>query len=158
MKLLFIICLVSFAAQSQEVKKIMAPIDLLFEGMKQGDSAAVHRAFHPSATLNTVATDANTNLPVLRGETLQEFLQAVGKPHKEVWNEMIWSPKVEVDGNFAQVWVNYAFFVDVKFNHCGVDAFHLFKDVGGSWKIFSLSDTLQKAGCNVTKEVSERIR
>ena len=157
MKLLLFFCLATFTVSGQELKKVMEPVDLLFDGMKRGDSSAVHRAFHSAAVLNTVYVDTKTNLPVLRGETLKEFLNAVGKPHTDVWNEMIWSPKIEVDGNFAQVWVNYAFYVNTRFSHCGVDAFHLFKDGSGAWKIFSLSDTRQKVGCEVPAEVSGKV-
>ena len=158
MKLLLAYCLTSFTLAGQDTKRVMEPVDLLFDGMKRGDSAAVHRAFHSSSVLNTVYVDSKTNQPVLRGETLREFLNAVGKPHTEVWNELIWSPKIEIDGNFAQVWVNYAFYVDTKFSHCGVDAFHLFRDGSGAWKIFSLSDTRQKVGCEVPAEVSGRVK
>jgi hypothetical protein len=75
-----------------------------------------------------------------------------------VWSELIWSPKIEVDGNFAQVWAPYAFYVDKTFHHCGVDAFHLFKNAAGEWKIFQLSDTRQKEGCNVPKKVTIQLK
>lgn len=149
--------LLSFSAMAQDNKAIMEPINTLFEGMKNGDSAMVHRAFHTTQTLSTVSMDA-ANQPVLKSGTLKDFLKAIGTPHKDVYNELIWSPKTEVDGNFAQVWVNYAFYAGKTFSHCGVDAFHLFRNSSGQWKIFGLADTRQKTGCNVPREVSDQLK
>ena len=104
--------------------------------------------------LHTVLNDPTTNQPLLRNETLASFLKSVGTPHKEVYNELIWGEKIEVDGDFAQVWVDYAFYLGKNFNHCGVDAFHLIRDGKGEWKIYSLSDTRRKVGCEVPKEIS----
>ena len=146
------------SGQAQESKAVLEPIARLFEGMKRGDSAMVGSAFMNVATFKTVFVDSKTNQPVLRDEKLGDFLIAVASPHKEVWGEATWSPKVEIDGNFAQVWMNYAFYLDRTFNHCGVDAFHLFKDGTGKWRIFHLADTRQKTGCNVPKEVSDRFK
>ncbi len=71
---------------------------------------------------------------------------------------MIWDPKIEIDGNLAQAWTQYAFYVGKKFSHCGVDAFQLFKGTDGTWKIFQLADTRQKEGCKIPKEISEQFK
>lgn len=153
-----IFCFLSLSALAQERKEIMKPVNLLFEGMKQGDSAMVHRAFHPDAVLHTVLSDPKTNEPRLRNEVLASFLKSIGTPHKEVYNEMIWGEKIELDGDMAQVWVDYAFYLGTTFSHCGVDAFHLIRNTKGEWLIYSLSDTRRKTGCSVPKEVSERVK
>lgn len=110
MKLTSFFCLLSFLTAAQDNKKVMEPVNLLFDGMMKGDSAMVHRSFHSTLAFSTVTVDSKTNEPVLRTETAEHFLKAVGTPHLEVYNELIWSPKVNIDGNFAQVWVNYAFY------------------------------------------------
>lgn len=156
MKLLLGFFLLSCSLMAQEDKKVMEPINQLFEAMKKGDSAMAHKVFHPVTKLFTVFID-KTGQSILRGEAVSGFLKAIGTPHKEVWNELIWSPKIEIDGNFAQAWVSYGFFVDKTFSHCGVDAFHLFKDSSGQWKIFHLADTRQKEGCKVPGEVREQM-
>jgi len=145
-------------AQSEEVKKnVMEPIKKLFDGMRQGDSTIAHSAFAKAVTLTSVMEDKN-GAPVLRSDSLQSFLRAIGKPHNEVWSEMIWDPEVQVDGNFAQVWVKYAFYADKTFSHCGVDAFHLIKDQEGHWKIFHLADTRHKKNCDVPKSISDQFK
>ena len=156
--LTLLLILSSLTGRAQEDKKVMEPINLLFEGMKKGDSAMAHNAFRPSPTFYTVYLDAKTSEPVLKVAVFADFLKAVGTPHKELWSEMIWSPKIEIDGNFAQVWVPYAFYAGKTFSHCGVDAFHLFKDVSSQWKIFHLADTRQKTGCIVPEKISNQFK
>jgi len=143
---------------AQEEKKIMEPIHILFEAMKTGDSAAVRRAFHPEAVLFTVIKDQKTSQPALRKETLAAFVKSVGTPHKDVYNELIWGEKISIDGDFAQVWVDYAFYLNTTFNHCGVDAFQLIRNAEGKWLIYGLSDTRRKVGCVVPAEVQGRLK
>ncbi len=145
-------------SSAQEEKKIMEPIHILFEAMKTGDSAAVRRAFHPEAVLFTVIKDQKTSQPSLRKETLAAFVKSVGTPHKDVYNELIWGEKILIDGDFAQVWVDYAFYLNTTFNHCGVDAFQLIRNAEGKWLIYGLSDTRRKVGCEVPTEVSGRLK
>ena len=156
MKLAIVFLLLSHVLVAQEDKKVMEPIHQLFAAMKKGDSAMARKVFHPVAKLYSVYHD-KTGQPVLKGDASDGFLKAIGTPHKEVWNELIWSPKIEIDGNFAQVWVPYGFYVDKTFSHCGVDAFQLFKNAEGQWKIFHLADTRQKEGCVIPKEVSAQL-
>lgn len=144
-------------SQSQEDKlAAQSPIDRLFIAMNQGDSAMLHSAFTDKVTMATITTD-KSGTPVIRHESsLDGFLKAVGTPHAESWNEPIWDLKIEIDGNFAQAWANYAFYRGGKFSHCGVDAFNLFKGIDGKWKIFHLADTRQKEGCKIPKKVSDK--
>ena len=46
----------------------------------------------------------------------------------------------------AQVWGEYEFLRDGKFNHCGVDTASVFRTASG-WKIASLSYTTETKGC-----------
>jgi Putative lumazine-binding len=147
----------AFSQSEEVVKEVMEPIKKLFDGMHQGDSAMAHSAFAKEVTLSTVTED-KSGTPVLRSSTLQGFLQAIGKPHTEVWSEMIWDPEVRVDGNFAQVWVKYAFYAGKTFSHCGIDAFHLVKNQEGHWKIFHLADTRHKENCDVPKSISDQFK
>ena len=154
--LLFVLS--SLTAFAQEEQKVMEPVNLLFDGMKKGDSAMVHSAFRPAPTFYTVSIDSKSSQPVLKVDRFEDFLKAIGTPHKNVWNEVIWSPKIEVDGNFAQVWAPYAFYTNKTFSHCGVDAFHLFKDGSGKWKIFHLADTRHVTGCIVPESISSQFK
>jgi hypothetical protein len=157
----FLVASLSLIAQTTrdtENVAVMLPINDLFKGMKEGDSSIVRQAFAKKLTMATISMDKDGKPGIRLESTLDGFLKAVGTPHPEVWSEMIWDPKIEIDGNLAQVWTPYAFYAGKKFSHCGVDAFQLFKGVDGTWKIFHLADTRQKEGCNIPKEISEQFK
>ncbi|MBN8575515.1 MAG: nuclear transport factor 2 family protein [Cyclobacteriaceae bacterium] len=136
---------------------VLEPITRLFAGMNKGDSALVHSAFAKEITMATVAKDKAGNTIVRRESSLAAFLKAVGTPHTEPWSEPIWNTKVEVDGNFAQVWTEYAFYVGKKFSHCGVDAFQLVHE-GAGWKIIHLADTRRTQDCKVPPHIADQFK
>lgn len=143
-------------AQSAEETAVGQVIAKVFKAMELGDSAMLHSTFYNPATGATVFKD-KTGSPVLRLEdSMNDFYKAVGTAHKEKWYEETWNLKVAIDGNFAQAWCDYAFYVDKNFSHCGIDAFHLFKTKTGEWKIFHLADTRRKDGCDVPQEIKDR--
>ena len=113
----------------------------------------VSAAFTKDAEMYTVFTDKDRT-PNLKKGSLQRFLTAVGTPHEGIWDEPIWDVEVQIDGNLAQVWTKYAFYLDDKFSHCGVDAFQLFKGNTG-WEIFQLTDTRKKEGCVIPDHIKK---
>lgn len=148
--------LVSFlcVAQSKPDEAIQIPIKNLFLAMEKGDSALLRTAFHNEVTLITIL-EKEGKFTLRKENDLKGFLNAVGTPHADVWYEPIWDIKTDQDGNFAQVWAKYAFYVGNEFSHCGVDTFQLIKTEKG-WKIFYLADTRQRVGCNVPEEISKK--
>jgi len=154
--LLFFVEVVHAQTDSERLA-IMKPINTLFAGMNLGDSAMVHSAFTADATMARIGKDKEGKVTLRRESSLSGFLKAVGSPHKESWSEPIWDTRIEVDGNFAQVWTQFAFYAGKNFSHCGVDAFHLIK-MEGDWKIFYLVDTNRKEGCNIPKSISDQFK
>ena len=148
--------LVNLYAQSPaDEVAVKEVITRLFTGMQKGDSAMVHSAFAKEVTMATAFRDKNNN-PVLEHEnSIAGFLKAVGTPHPEVWYEEIWNVSVKIDGDFAQGWCDYAFYLGNKFSHCGIDAFELHKGKDG-WKIFHLADTRRREGCNIPQEIQDK--
>jgi Putative lumazine-binding len=157
-KITLILLLAAGPALAQTNEAVMKPVHTLFEAMKSGDTAVIRKVFHPDAVLFTVTKEAATGQPTLRKETLPDFLAAVGKPRTDVYNEQVWNEKVFVDGDFAQVWTDYAFYLNTAFHHCGVDAFQLIRSARGEWLIYGLSDTRRKTGCDVPEEVKRRVK
>ena len=159
MAVFILLTLVFAATQAQtpaENVAVMKPVKMLFEGMHKGDSAMVHKAFSNQVTMATIRIDKNGSPIIDHESSINDFLKSIGTPHADVYSEMIWDDKISVDGNFAQVWMDYAFYVGKRFNHCGVDAFHLVKGVDGDWKIFHLADTRRKEGCKVPSAISKQ--
>jgi hypothetical protein len=77
----------------------------------------------------------------------EEFKNAVGTPHEDIWDERISNVKIQLDGNLAQVWMNYSFYLNDKFSHCGVNAVQLIRTNNG-WKMIHLADTRRLTDCN----------
>lgn len=118
----------------------------LFDGMREGDSSKVHAVFNDQVRMFTsFRTSAGENK--LEEGSLLKFLQAIANGHKEIWDERISNTQIQIDGDLAQVWTDYSFYIDKKFSHCGVDAFQLVRDKNGNWKIIHLIDTRRKVGC-----------
>jgi len=123
---------------------VLKTVRQLFDGMRKGDSSMVRAAFHADAALfTTMVRDGKT---VVRKDSVEGFVKAVGTPHNDVWDERIWNEKVFIDGPLASLWLDYAFFLGPKFSHCGVDAFTLAKMPDG-WKIITLADTRRQEPC-----------
>jgi len=162
MKAILLMVFLSFslnalAQQDAEREAIMQPVVRLFKGMNLGDSSLVRSAFANEVTMATVMKDKSGILVVRRETSIAAFLKAVGTPHPEPWSEPIWDSRIEVDGNFAQVWTQYAFYVGKRFSHCGVDAFQLVND-GKGWKIIHLADTRHTSECNVPASISDQFK
>lgn len=147
----------AFAQAANEEAAVKEVITRLFKAMELGDSAMLRSAFHNHVTLGTIVQDKNGNTVLRPESSIDQFAKAVGTPHNEVWHEEIWDVKVQLDGNFAALWCDYAFYAGKTFSHCGVDAFQLIKGKDG-WKIFHLADTRRKTGCNVPKEIADRYK
>ena len=130
-------------AQSPE-DDVRAVIDQLFDGMRSGDSTMVRAAFHPDARLMTTST--HDGKPMLQTVKIDAFVEAVGSPHDQVWDERIGEVDFNIDDNLATAWMNYAFYVGDTFSHCGVNAFQLAKTDGG-WKVIQITDTRRKGAC-----------
>lgn len=127
---------------------VMTTLHQLFEGIKNGDSAAVRQVFHPAARILTTYTSSDDR-PGLATQSVDEFVAAVGTPHEEVWNEKLWSYDIRMDDNLATAWTDYTFFRGAGLSHCGVNAFQLFRTQTG-WRIIQVADTRRRGDCQMT--------
>jgi hypothetical protein len=143
------------AQNINEEAAVKEVITRLFLGMEKGDSAMVHSTFAKEVSLLTAFRDKNNNPKLRREAAIDDFLKAVGTPHPEIWYEEIWDVVIQIDGDFAQGWCDYAFYIGDKFSHCGIDAFQLFKGKDG-WKIVHLADTRRTAACEIPKDIQQK--
>ena len=152
--ILLSLMLISFNLNSQDLnnsvekQEVHDVIIKLFDGMRAGDSSMVHSVFSDDVRMYTSAENSEGNIVIKKGD-LQAFLNAVGTPHDDIWDEKIWNTKVDVEMGVAQVWTDYAFYIGDKFSHCGIDAFQLIEQNG--WKIIQLIDTRKKVNCEKPK-------
>jgi len=138
---------ISVLSQSNDRIQVLNVVNRVFEAMRTSDSTLLKSSFVENPNTFTAFIDQEGKSQLITGD-FQRFINAVGQPKEQIWNEPIWNEKIDIDGNIASVWVDYAFYVDDNFSHCGVDAFHLIKQ-DGDWKIFHLVDTRRKVGCDV---------
>ena len=134
----------SFAQTDEE--QIKASINQVFDGMRKNDSSLVHAALHPSCTLKSIGK-SKTGEVRLQEDTILSWLKQIGtKREGVVLDERLTSYDVKVDGEMAMAWTPYEFYVNEKFNHCGVNVFTMIKtDIG--WKSVGIVDTRRKENC-----------
>lgn len=149
---------IHFTIQAQtEEPKIKEVIERLFKGMQVGDSAMVRSVFYKDVTMATVYRNRENVVVLRRESSIEDFVKSVGTPRADALNEEIWGLTIQLDGDFAQAWCDYAFYIGKKFSHCGVDAFHLYKTESG-WKIFHLADTRRSANCNIPAGITNKYK
>ena len=130
---------VSFGqTESTEHTAVRAIIDQLFEGMRMGDSTLVRNTFHVDADVFT--SSQNAGVSQLYEGSIDDFINAVGTPHEQVWDERISNVVIQVDDGLAQVWMDYSFYLADNYSHSGVNAMQLVK-LDGHWQIIHLMDT-----------------
>jgi hypothetical protein len=142
-------------AQTAQEAAVAQTIKTLFRAMEKGDSAMAHKIFTKKVSGATVFKDKSDNVILKQEDSINDFIKAIGTPHQGIWYEEIWNLKIQVDGDFAQAWCDYAFYVDNNFSHCGVDALQLVNEKG-EWRIFHLADTRRKTGCEVPDDIKKK--
>lgn len=141
--------------QSTAETAIRNVITQLFTGMEKSDSAMVSDTFVRDASMVTLFRNKNNEPSMHRESSITGFLNAVASPKKEVWHEEFWNLSINIDGDMASVWCDYAFYVGKTFSHCGADAFLMQKTAAG-WKIFHIADTRRKEGCEIPEEIKKK--
>jgi hypothetical protein len=130
---------------------VLAVVEQLFDGMRAGDSTAVRAVFDDGARMQSISQEEGT--PSIRTGSVDRFVEAVGRPHEDVWDERIWDPVVQIDGPMAMAWTPYAFYLGDTLSHCGVNTFHLIRR-GDDWKVFYLVDT-RRQNCEIPPDVQK---
>jgi hypothetical protein len=91
------------------------------------------------------SVDTRATPPGIAYQPVDGWLSGVANSAKR-WDERVFDVQVRVDGNMAQVWAPYTFYLDGKIRHCGIDAIELLFD-GSAWRVTQLSDTQRREGC-----------
>lgn len=141
----------SSSSVRNDEQEVRATIDALFDGMRAGDSTAVRSVFAEAARLQTALGPADTTS--VQTTSIDRFVDAVGQPREEVWDERIWDVEVRVEGPLASAWVPYAFYLGDELSHCGVNAVQLVQEADG-WKILQLTD-IRREDCAIPEEVQK---
>ena len=123
-----------------EEAAVVATVEKLFEAMRVGDSEMARAVFHPEARLGRADDDG------ISFNSADGFIEMIGRPRDEVYDEPVWDWTVQIDGRLAQMWTRYAFYRGEEFSHCGWEGFQLYKGDTG-WQITQLIDTMRRENC-----------
>ena len=135
----------SSPADSSRFSEIESVIEQLFNAMREGDSTAARAVFHDEARL--MSTNETKDGTQIHSEKIAGFIEAIGTPHDQLWDERISNLVIQVDGVLAQAWMDYEFYVDDNFSHCGVNAMQFVYEKE-SWKMIQIMDTRRRKNCN----------
>lgn len=145
----------SATAQSDEVVAVTEVVNRMFKAMYTNDTTLFKSAFAEKVTMARVLRNKEGKPVLQQNEGIGPFVKGIAKPNpKGALTEEMWNIKVEIDGDLAQFWCDYAFYVGNTFSHCGVDAFQLHKTADG-WKIFHLADTYRKE-CRIPQNILDK--
>jgi len=134
------------SAQNEEEVAIKKVINLFFKGLQKRDTIALKKTVADNIILQSASFNSAGESRLIT-EKISTFLKSISAKKKEDnWDERLKSYKIQIDGNMANVWTPYEFYLNYKFSHCGVNSFQLFND-GEQWKIIYLMDTRRRLGC-----------
>lgn len=127
------------AAESE----VLATVERVFEGMREGDSAKVRSTLHEGARFAGL-TDQGGQQGITY-PAVDDWVAAVGESNGR-WDERIYEVEVHVDGDMASVWAPFTFYLDGQILHCGVNSIELLRAEEG-WKITQVADTRREGEC-----------
>lgn len=133
-------------AQSADEAAVRQAIDRFFEGYHARDTTLMGAVLGNDVLLQTVGRSPEGK-PVLRSEAMDDFIASIASiPDTVQIQEKLLDYNIRIDGDMANAWTPYEFFLRGEFHHCGVNSFQLFFD-GEAWKIIYIIDTRRKEGC-----------
>ena len=116
-----------------------------FNAMRDADSSTMEDYLATDATLHTM-TLSEEGIPMLRQTDIEAFKSSVKGSAPGSLDEQLTSFTVHVDGNLSTAWMDYRFYFNGEFSHCGVNTMNLIQ-TGAGWKIFSIVDTRRNKAC-----------
>ena len=146
LSLLFILISVLPTFAQTDEEQIKTSINQVFDGMRKNDTILVREVLHPSCFLKSIAK-TKTGEVKLQEDPISGWLKQIGtKREGVVLDERLTSYDIKIDGEMAMAWTPYEFYINDKFNHCGVNMFTMMKTDEG-WKIIGILDTRRKESC-----------
>lgn len=148
---LLILMFLNFTAFSQTEKdSVRQPIEIFFDGFHARDSIVMKSVFHKDPVIQTVGKTKDGTTKLFTEELEKVLKGIVSIPLETEFKEVIHDYVIKLDGDMANVWTPYSFYVNEAFSHCGVNNFQLLKQ-NGEWKIIYLIDTRRREGCEEKK-------
>lgn len=125
---------------ANEQTQVLSPINNMFDAMREHDSKKFLKQFTEEAILER-ATKNNE----VKQSDLMKFAEFIEGSKKHL-DEKLFNIKIQESGNLAAAWAPFAFYIDGKLSHCGVNSFQLIKQ-NELWKIRYLMDNAYQGDC-----------
>lgn len=142
----FLISTYSFSQGSLSEDNAKFMVDVYFDGFHAGDTVKMKSVTVNNMRMQSVYTgkDGEQKINNVRSSDFLRYISQ--RPADQKWEEKLLDYKVQIDGNLAQVWTPYQFYVNGKLSHCGANSFTLVQTDDG-WKIYSLMDSRRVKNC-----------
>ncbi len=142
----FVVCSIA-QAQDAEKAAVQNAIVTFFDGFHAQDTLALQQSAADAIVLQTISKDSLGNT-VVRSTPYNKFVQGMASiPKTTKFEEKLKSFTIQIDGEMANAWTPYEFWLNDEFHHCGVNSFQLVK-FEDKWKIVYLIDTRRKEDCD----------
>jgi hypothetical protein len=122
----FAVVLPGGCSARQREMAVLAPLQVMFDGMAHRDATAIKAPWIPGGVLVLVQEGDLSQI------TIENFA-----------NRVATSGTTHIDHDLAVVWAPFNFFIDGKLDHCGRDLFNLTQK-NGRWQIAALAATTRK--------------
>lgn len=134
-------------SQEEELKAVRKSIETFFEGFHEGDSSKMKSVMHDKVYMQTAFVSKDGQDVLIDDGGPSKLLKAIStRPADQKWDERLLNFNIQIDANMANAWVDYEFWFNDQFSHCGVNSFQLFKK-DGQWLIIYLIDSRRRQGC-----------
>ena len=144
--IILMFCSLKALAQNNEQENVRTTIETFFEGFHKQDSTVIKQVVADNIILQSIGRDKKGNT-IIKSDEFSQFIKSiVSIPSTVTFEEKILGYNIQIDGNMANVWTPYEFWLNDQFSHCGVNSFQLVK-MNDAWKIIYLIDTRRKEGC-----------
>lgn len=147
-----ILFFVSFGyAQNEAEVEVKSTIETFFDGFHKGDTTLMKSVMMKEITMQTAFFNKKGE-GVFVEDGPEKLVNAIAnRPEDQKWDERLTNFNIQIDANMANAWVDYEFWFNDKFSHCGVNSFQLVK-TEGKWKIIYLIDSRRRTDCQSTKD------
>lgn len=140
----------AMAQNTSEEEQVKAVVETFFKGFHARDLIVMKAVFHEDPVIQTIGRNKEGKAK-LETEELGKLLKGiVSIPLSNRFKEVLHDYLIKVDGDMANAWTPYSFYMNDTFSHCGVNNFQLLKQ-NDEWKIIYLIDTRRKEGCDYKK-------
>ncbi len=138
------------AQNPSEETKVKEVVNTFFQGFHARDSTVMKSVFHEQPVIQTIGRTREGEVKLVNEELKKVLKGIVDIPSKTEFKEVLHDFVIKIDGEMANAWTPYSFYMNGNFSHCGVNSFQLLK-VKEEWKIIYLIDTRRKEGCEEKK-------